>query len=82
MAKYGVQFDATASATVYVDVPDDMPEDEIHSYAVDKAYRQGVPTICAQCSGWGDDTFSIDVSEFEIALDDDSNEIPAQLKED
>lgn len=46
MAKFIVYLTTTASTSVKVDAEDS--ED-----AVEKAYDAGLPTICAQCSGWG-----------------------------
>ena len=46
MAKYTVYLTTTATTAVEVDA--ENPDE-----ALDKAYDAGMPTICAQCSGWG-----------------------------
>jgi len=55
MAKFTVYLTATASTSIEVEAgsPDE---------AIDKAYGADMPTICAQCSGWGRDT-SLELSD-------------------
>lgn len=55
MAKFIVYLTTTASTSVEVDAED-------ADAAIDKAYASDMPTICAQCSGWGRDT-SLEVSD-------------------
>ncbi|AZM51791.1 hypothetical protein DMA15_03665 [Streptomyces sp. WAC 01529] len=50
MTKYTVPLSGYASATVTVETDSTDPEK-----ILDLAYEEGVPGICAQCSGWGRD---------------------------
>lgn len=61
MAKYKVTLRAYAFTSVEVEADD--PDE-----AVDKAYDAGTPTLCAQCSGWGQDT-SLELNEVWEATD-------------
>lgn len=54
MAQYEIYFTQTASTTVKVEA-DSFDE------AVDAAYAEGHPSLCAQCSGWGRES-GIDLS--------------------
>lgn len=64
MAKYTVQFLATASSAVDVEAVD-------ASEAREKAEEMFEhPSICAQCSGWGQ-SYNIDLSEWEQDETDD-----------
>lgn len=58
MAKWRVPLVSYANATVTVEAPDDADPEEI----VEAALMEGVPSICAQCSGWGRD-YSIDMGD-------------------
>lgn len=57
MAKYRVNFETVAST--YVEVEAANEED-----ALEKAYERGQSSICAQCSGWGQDP-GIELGEWE-----------------
>lgn len=57
MPKYIVHFQTVASATLEVEAED-------RQAAIEEARQEGVPGICAQCSGWGRD-YSIDLGEWE-----------------
>lgn len=46
MPKYRVDLVATASTTVEVEAED-------KDAALEAAFAKSMPTICAQCSGWG-----------------------------
>lgn len=50
MATYTVYLQTIASTSVEVEADN---EDE----ALDKAYDASMPTICAQCSGWGKESY-------------------------
>lgn len=59
MAKYDLYFTTTASTQITIEA-DSLDE------AVDLAYEDpGMPTICAQCSGWGDRQ-NLDLGEWEF----------------
>lgn len=45
MAKYIVEFKGVAWATTSVEAEDE-------SEAIEAAFAEGFPTLCAQCSGW------------------------------
>jgi len=64
MPKYRVQFVATASSVVEVEA-DDL--DDARDKA-EEAFER--PNLCAQCSGWGQDT-SMDLSDWEPYDGDD-----------
>lgn len=57
MPLFNVYFEGVASATVQVEVNvselDQGNIDAIAEVVRDVAYRQGVPGLCARCSGWG-----------------------------
>jgi hypothetical protein len=57
MPKYKVEFRAYAFAT-------DTVEAEDEAEAIELAFANGFPQVCAQCSGWG--------KEFSLELPDDS----------
>lgn len=48
MPKYRVPLSGYASATVTVETDETDPE-----RILEEALQEGVPSICAQCSGWG-----------------------------
>lgn len=54
MATYKINMTQMASAEIEVEA-DSLDE------AIEAAYQEGVPSICAQCSGWGQKT-GIDLS--------------------
>jgi hypothetical protein len=56
MAKYIVYL--TSSASTSIEVEAENPEE-----AGDKAWDAGMPTICAQCSGWGRSGPGLDLSD-------------------
>jgi hypothetical protein len=55
MAKYTVYLTATASTSVEVDAED-------RDDAIEKALSANMPTICAQCSGWGRE-YSLEIAD-------------------
>jgi hypothetical protein len=55
MAKYIVYLTTTASTSVGVEADD-------ADAAVDAAESADMPTLCAQCSGWGQD-YSLELSD-------------------
>ncbi len=65
--KYRVLIQTVASATVDIEVPDDVTDpDEI----AERALSEGnLPTLCAQCSGW-DKGFSLDLGDWDITEHD------------
>lgn len=67
MAKYRVHVQTTASATVEVEVPDDVTDpNEISELAFDKA---DFPHLSAKAAGWGE-TWSLDLGEWEDVIED------------
>lgn len=84
--RFTVNMSTTASAVVTVTLSDerlaevaanrgvaveDLTEDDLREFAADEAFNHpGPPSVCAQCSGWGNPTQSLDMGEFE--LDDDT----------
>lgn len=64
MPKYRIHFTATASTTVVVEADDASEAREI----ADDQFAS--PSICAQCSGWGQD-YSMDLGEWEQDEADD-----------
>lgn len=67
MPKYRVYLQTVASATVDIDVPDNITDpEEIAEYA----YLNGeTPTLGAQASGWGK-SWSLDLGEWETTTHD------------
>lgn len=63
-----VHFQAMASISVKVEVPDGLDDEEARELAIEKAYELLPGSVCAHCSGWGKD-WSRDEGEYE-ALDD------------
>lgn len=76
--KFSVDMQTYANATIEVELDDerlaeiavdleknveDLTIDDLRDYVGDEAYMQGVPGICAQCSGWG--------HKHSLSLDDD-----------
>jgi hypothetical protein len=57
VAKYTVALTAVASATLTIETDETDPE-----AIVDAALSEGVPGICAQCSGWNR-SHSIDLGD-------------------
>lgn len=75
--KAKVFMQATTSVMLTVDVPDDIDDiEERREAAIEAAYRQGVPSICAHCSGWNQ-PWSRDEGEFEVIDDPDAVEFEA-----
>jgi hypothetical protein len=67
MPKYRVYFTTGASSSVVVEAED-------RSDAIDKASDEfAYPSICAQCSGWGQD-YSMDLGEWEPDMSDEGVE--------
>ncbi len=63
MAKYRVFIHTGAYASVDVEVEDDLIEpDEIIERAETLAL-ENAPTICGQCSGWGQNGISLDLGD-------------------
>lgn len=77
---------ATASATVTVELSDEvlarraadlgkavanLTEDDLREVAADLAFSDpGPPSVCAQCSGWGNPAQRLELGDFEV--DDDA----------
>ncbi|MFJ6636608.1 hypothetical protein ACIQMR_35370 [Streptomyces sp. NPDC091376] len=57
MAKYTIPLNGYASATLTIETDETDPE-----LILEEALNQGVPGICAQCSGWGR-PFSIELGD-------------------
>lgn len=84
--RFTVNMFTTASAVVTVTLSDerlaevaascgvavaDLTEDDLREFAADEAFTHpGPPSVCAQCSGWGNPTQSLDLADWE--LDDDT----------
>lgn len=58
MPKYRVHYVSTASSTVVVEAEDAIAARE----AAEEVFED--PSICAQCSGWGQ-SYSVDLGEWE-----------------
>lgn len=56
MAKYIVDLQTRAFTSITVEA--DSPED-----AYDKALDARLPTICAQCSGWGKESVNLELGD-------------------
>lgn len=83
--RFKVHMHTVASATVKITLSDerlteiaaalgvaveDLTEDDLREFAADEAFTHpGPPSVCAQCSGWGNPTQSLDLGDWE--LDDD-----------
>lgn len=66
MPKYRVNLDGYASATIEIETEETDPE-----VIAKEALREGVPGICAQCSGWGH-SHSLEIGEeWELATDEE-----------
>ncbi len=74
MAKYRVYMDANISLSMVVEVGDNLDEDGAKEQAIEKAFAEGSPGLCAQCCGWGR-TWSKDEGEYEISTDSEGREI-------
>ena len=57
MAKYRVQLETIASMTIEV-------EAESEEEALDMAFDDAPPDVCAQCSGWGQE-WSLELGEWD-----------------
>lgn len=82
--KFNVDMQTYANATIEVELSDDklaeiaadleknvddLTIDDLREMVEEEAYTQGVPGICAQCSGWGS-THGLDLGdEWEILED-------------
>ena len=64
MPKFKVRFVTSAYAFVNVEAEDEEAAQE-------KAYDH-LPTICANCSGWGKDGISLEIDEFEADMNDET----------
>lgn len=68
--KFDVDMESYAHAVITVELTDErlaeiaadlekpvgeLTIDDLREHVVEEAYEQGVPGICAQCSGWGHD---------------------------
>lgn len=85
--KFDVDMQANASAVITVELSNErlseiavdlektigeLTIDDLREYVEDEAYQQGVPGICAQCSGWGR-SYSLEIGdEWTIPEDDDN----------
>jgi hypothetical protein len=69
MIKYRIGLETIAMAYVTVEIPDDTPEYEREELAEEEAHKQGVPGICAQCSGWGQPHSLALGDEWEVSKD-------------
>jgi hypothetical protein len=70
MAKYRVMMTTTASASIVVEVPDELNEHyDIEEKAIELAFDEA-PSICAQCSGWGK-KYSMDLGEWDVDPDEE-----------
>lgn len=84
--KYNVNMQANVDAMIEVDVDDeklaklakeleknvdDLTQEDVYDLVSYEAYQQGVPGICAQCSGWGRN-HSLDIGDYEIVDGDDA----------
>lgn len=66
MPKFHVHMNAIVSTTLTVEAED-------YNEAIEKAYEEGTPGLCAQCSGWGQ-KHSLDLGEFDPELVTDEND--------
>lgn len=57
MTKYRVPFNTWAGGSITVDTDETDPEK-----ILEEAYTEGIPSVCAQCSGWGRD-FSLEIGD-------------------
>lgn len=70
MAKYRVHLKTYASTSVTVEADDE-------SDAIDKAYDESLPTICAHCAGWGKE-YSLELGdEWEPSVGPNESELLA-----
>jgi hypothetical protein len=67
--KYRVYLTTTASATLDVEVPDDLGEDEAREQAIEEAIQEAPSGVCASCSGYG--------QEWSLELGGDWDVVPA-----
>ncbi|MFE3452409.1 hypothetical protein ACFXJ8_26145 [Nonomuraea sp. NPDC059194] len=67
MPKYRVHLVGSASATIDVEAED-------AESAVDEAYAEGTPGICAQCCGWGRSWSQEWPDDMQVFVDDDGKE--------
>lgn len=85
--KFDVNMESHVSAVITVELSDErlaeiaaefekpidaLTIDDLREYVADEAYQQGVPGICAECSGWGR-SHSLEIGdEWTIPEDDDN----------
>lgn len=69
MTKYRINFSGMASASVVVETDKTDPEE-----ILDELYVEGLPGLCAQCSGWGR-SYSLELPEEWDADEDEDGPI-------
>ncbi len=74
MAKYRVYLETSVSVAVAVEVDDNLSEDDAREQAIEKAFDEAPGSICAQCSGWGEN-WSRDLGELELERDGDGKDV-------
>lgn len=66
--KYRVELQTVASASVYIDIPEEMVMQgdmgAIEDYALDEAYQEVPMSLCIHCSGYGQG-YSVNLGEWE-----------------
>ncbi|MFF5973668.1 hypothetical protein ACFY7C_19285 [Streptomyces sp. NPDC012769] len=55
--KYQVSFETSAGGHITVETDETDPE-----RILEAAYEEGIPSVCAQCSGWGRD-YSLEIGD-------------------
>jgi len=72
MPKFTAHFETTASASLTMDVPNDVAADGPEAIAeyIYANHPDAMPSVCAQCSGWGK-AFSLDLGDFETTVHED-----------
>lgn len=79
MKRYRVYMETTLSLTRYVELKDDEydrliaegGENSVKEVIEDKAFNENEFHICAQCGGWGNDSYDADVGEFELTQENE-----------
>lgn len=93
--KFTVYVHTTASATLTVELSEtqlaeiandldkgitDLDFDDLREYVEEMAFQNpGTPNICAQCSGWGNKTQSLELGE-DWEVDEDEGEYKAVIE--
>lgn len=72
MPKYRVVLETTASAYAEVEADD-------REAAIEAAFED-LPSLCAQCGGWGQD-WSLGLGEFDVPQDDDGKDADYAVEE-